>query len=130
VYTTYDDEGRATQTVSDTFYTARMLNQPNDILNLVLGYDIGGFSARVSMLYQDNIFKNPDFWMQQRVYSAKYTRWDISVKQDLPWYGIQLFVNINNLTGAIERDLNQKTLYPANEEHYGMSADLGFRVVI
>jgi hypothetical protein len=130
VYTTYDDEGRATQTVSDTFYTARMLNQPNDILNLVLGYDIGGFSARVSMLYQDNIFKNPDFWMQQRVYSAKYTRWDISVKQDLPWYGIQLFVNINNLTGAIERDLNQKTLYPANEEHYGMSADLGLRVVI
>ena len=130
VYTSYDDEGNMVQTVSDTFYTARMLDQPNDVLNLVLGYDFAGFSARVSLLYQDNIFKRPDFWMQQRVYSAKYTRWDISLKQDLPWYGIQLLFNINNLTGQSERDVNQKTLYPANEEHYGMSADLGLRVRI
>ena len=28
-----------------------------------------GFSARISMLYQDNIFKQPDFWMQNRVNS-------------------------------------------------------------
>jgi TonB-dependent receptor len=130
VYSSYDEEGNLTQTVSDTFYTSRMLNQPNDILNLVLGYDIGGFSARVSMLYQDNVFKHPDFWMQQRIYSAKYTRWDISLKQDLPWYGIQLLFNINNLTGQSERDVNERTLFPANEEWYGMSADLGLRVVI
>ena len=67
VSTTYDDEGNSTTTVADTSYTTRMLNQPNDVLNLVLGYDLGGFSARVSLLYQDNIFKRPDFWLQQRV---------------------------------------------------------------
>ena len=128
VSTTYDDEGNMFQTVTDTFYTARMLNQPNDVLNLVMGYDYQGFSARVSLLYQDNIFKRPDFWMQSRVNSAKYTRWDISFKQDLPWFGIQLLCNVNNVTGQSERDVNQKTLLPASEEHYGMSGNLGLRV--
>jgi TonB-dependent receptor len=130
VNTTYDDEGNMKQTVTDTFYTARMLNQPNDVLNLVMGYDYLGFSARVSLLYQDNIFRRPDFWMQNRVYSAKYTRWDFSVKQDLPWFGIQLLLNLNNLTGESERDVNQKTLFPASEEYYGMSGNLGLRVRI
>jgi TonB-dependent receptor len=124
----YDDEGNSVTVVSDTFYTTRMLNQPNDIVNLAMGYDLGGFSVRVSMLYQDNIFKNPDFWFQQRVYSAKFTRWDLSVKQDLPWFGMQVFFNINNLNGEDDIDLNAKNLYPANEQRYGMSADLGFVV--
>jgi len=124
----YDENGNLTETVTDTSYKSRLLNQPDDILNLVLGYDIGGFSARVSVLYQNNIFKQPDFWMQNRVNSTKYTRWDLSVKQDLPWFGVQVFFNVNNITGENELDVNQKTGFPANEQRYGMSADLGVRV--
>jgi hypothetical protein len=126
----YDDEGNLTQTVVDTFYATRLLNQPNDILNLSLGYDYKGFSARLSMLYQDNIFKRPDFWMQNRMYSAKFTRWDLAVKQNLPWFGIQLFVNLSNITAEEEIDVNQKTSYPATMQLYGMSADLGLRIKI
>jgi TonB-dependent receptor len=126
--TIYNDDGTYTQFSLDTSYQTRMLNQPNDIVNVVLGYDFGGFSARLSMLFQDNIFKQPDFWMQNRVYSAKYMRWDFSVKQDLPWFGVQLLFNFSNLTGEDELDVNQKTQYPANEQRYGMSADLGFRI--
>jgi TonB-dependent receptor len=124
----YDDDGNYSLTSLDTFYTTRMLNQPNDILNLTLGYDYMGFSARVSMLYQDNVFKMPDFWMQHRINSAAYTRWDLSVKQDLPWLGIQLFFNMNNITGENELDVNQRTGLPANVKRYGMSADLGLSV--
>jgi TonB-dependent receptor len=124
----YDENGMLTQTVNDTSYTTRLLDQPNDILNLVVGYDYEGFSARVSMLYQDNIFKQPDFWMQNRVNSEKYTRWDLSVKQELPWFGLQVFFNMNNITGENELDVNQKTGFPANEQRYGMSADIGVRV--
>ncbi len=125
---TYDDDGNATTTRLDTAYTTRLLNQPNDILNLTIGYDYMGFSARVSMLYQDNIFKKPDFWMQNRVNSATYTRWDLSVKQELPWYGMQLFFNMNNITGENELDINQKTSFAAYEQRYGMTADLGLRI--
>jgi hypothetical protein len=128
VTTEYDDMGNMTQTVKDTFYTTRLLNQPNDIVNVSFGYDFAGFSARLSMLYQDNIFKQPDFWMQNRVNSVAVTRWDLAVKQELPWFGIQVYLSLNNISGAKETDVNQKTLYPANIEYYGMSGDLGLRV--
>jgi TonB-dependent receptor len=128
VTTIWDDEGNQTQWVTDTSYAARMLNQPNDIVNLAIGYDYRGFSLRVSMLYQDNVFKRPDFWLQQRINSAKYTRWDLTVKQDLPWLGAQVFVNLMNITGENDIDINQKNLFPANEQRYGMAADVGVQI--
>ena len=102
-----------TRTVFDTSYSTRLLNQPNDIVNVSFGYDYRGFAARLSLLYQDNIFKKPDFWMQNRQTSAKFTRWDLSLKQDLPWFGIQLYMFLNNITGQREVDVNQKTVFPA-----------------
>ena len=128
VNTNYNEDGTFTRTVVDTFYTTRMLNQPNDIMNFAIGIDYKGFSSRLSMLYQDNIFKQPDFWMQNRVNSDKYIRWDLSVKQELPWYGVQLFLNLNNITGENDTDINQKTGFPVNIERYGMTGDLGVRV--
>jgi TonB-dependent receptor len=130
VNTSYDEDGNMTQSITDTSYTTRLLNQPNDIVNLSVGYDYKGFAARVSMLYQDDIFKKPDFWMQNRQNSAKFTRWDLSLKQDLPWAGIQVYLFLNNLTGEKEVDVNQRTLYPTRLQYYGMSADLGLRVKI
>ena len=126
--TNYNEDGTYTQVVTDTSYATRLLNQPNDILNVALGYDYRGFSMRVSMLYQDNIFKHPDYWMQQRVNSAKFTRWDVSVKQELPWFNLQVYLNLLNVTGENDVDVNQKNGYPASEQRYGMSADLGVRV--
>jgi hypothetical protein len=87
-----------------------------------------GFSMRLSLLYQDNIFKRPDFWMQNRVNSDKFSRWDLSVKQELPWLNMQVFLNINNITGADDIDINQKSLFPASEQRYGMSMDAGIRI--
>jgi TonB-dependent receptor len=112
----------------DTTYTSRLLNQPNDIMNVSVGYDLGGFSARASMLYQDNIFKRPDFWLQNRVHSDKYVRFDLSVKQRLPWYGIQIYFNLNNITGEDDVDINQKTGFPTYDQRYGMTAEVGTRV--
>jgi hypothetical protein len=128
INTVYDDEGNMTQTIKDTSYTTRLLNQPNDIVNISFGYDYAGFSTRLSMLYQDNIFKHPDFWMQNRVNSIAVTRWDLAVKQELPWFGMQLYLSLNNITGVMGTDVNQRTLLPASKEHYGMSGDLGLRV--
>ncbi len=124
----YDELGNFVQTIIDTFYTTRLLNQPNDILNFALGFDYKGFSGRASMLYQDNIFKKPSFWMQERVNSEKYIRWDLSIKQELPWYGIQVFLNLNNLTGEDDIDLNQKNNVAVSRERYGMTADIGLRI--
>jgi hypothetical protein len=82
------------------------------------------------MLYQDNIFKRPDFWMQNRVNSTTFTRWDVSVKQELPWFGMQVYLNLMNLTGEDDVDVNQKTGFTASEQRYGMAADFGVRIRI
>ncbi len=124
----YNEDGSYTRTINNTFYTTRLLNQPNDILNSAIGIDYKGFSSRLSLLYQDNIFKQPDFWMQNRVNSDKYIRWDLSLKQELPFYRIQLFLNLNNITGVDDVDLNQKNNYPVSIERYGMTGDLGLRI--
>jgi TonB-dependent receptor len=128
VNTVYSEDGTAVTNYIDTTYRTRLLNQPNDIANLALGYDYEGFSFRISMLYQDNIFKLPDFWMQNRVNSSKYTRWDISVKQALPWYNVQLFLDLNNITGTNDVDVNQRTSFLASEQRYGMTGDVGIRI--
>ncbi|MGD8779901.1 MAG: TonB-dependent receptor [Ignavibacteria bacterium] len=112
----------------DTTYSARLLNQPNDVFNVSLGYDYADFSLRISMLYQDNIFKRPDFWEQNRVLSSKYVRFDVSAKQKLPWYGLQVYVNLNNIAGEDDIDINKWTSYHTNRQRYGMTADLGLRL--
>jgi len=112
----------------DTFYTDKLQNQPDDIFNVQLGYDYEGFSARLSMLYQSKIFKSPDYWPELSEYSDEYLRWDFSVKQVFPWYGIQIFCNVNNITGAKDRDLVQGAKWDSSIQHYGMTVDLGVRM--
>ena len=112
----------------DTAFTDRLLDQPDNIANLSIGYDYEGFSIRVSMLYQDNIWTNSDIWPQTRASTAAYTRWDISVKQALPWYNLQLFGDLNNVNGADDVSVIQAaTGVPRSEQSYGLTADMGLR---
>ena len=112
----------------DTSFTDRLLDQPNHILNLTLGYDYKDFSIKFSWLYQDDVFTRVDFWPQLRSNTAAYNRWDIAVKQELPWFGLQVYGYLNNLNNA--KDENMLKMYtdvPRTLEHYGMSAEMGLR---
>jgi hypothetical protein len=111
----------------DTSFSDRLLYQPNNILNLSLGYDYEGFSVRLSMLYQDDIFTGPNFWPQLRSNTSAYRRWDISARQRLPWYGFELYGSLNNLNGAMDVSLLQGGGVPRSEQSYGMTAELGVR---
>ena len=113
--------------VIDTSYTDRLIDQPNDILNISLGYDYKGFSARVSMMYTNDIFTENSRYYDTRGYKDKFTRWDISLKQQLPIEGLQVFMNLNNITGAVDEYYIRGASYPVREEHYGMTIDLGLR---
>lgn len=114
-------------TYTDTFYTDRMIDQPNDVANLDIGYDYKGFSMRVSMIFQSNIFEQQAFYPPLRANTDKYLRWDLSVKQDLPWFGTQAFFDLDNIDRARDISLIQGTGFPQTEEHYGLTADVGLR---
>ena len=121
-------------TVIDTFYTDRLIDQPNEIMNLSLGYDYKGFSGRISMLYKTDVFTQTNFWPELRKTTDDYRRWDLSIKQKLPTKGLEIFFNANNLTEATDVDrfrgstsLNNSIGSLAAEQYYGKTFDLGFR---
>ena len=110
----------------DTSYVDRLIDQPKKIINFSIGYDYKGFSGRLSMLYKSDIFMSTNFWPELRVNTDDYTRWDISVKQELPIKGLSVFMNVNNITETV--DVNRfKYGSLSLEQHYGRTADLGFK---
>lgn len=128
----YTDARKVGRTIEyvDTSFTDRLLYQPNDIVNLSLGYDYQAFSIRVSMLYQADIFAGPNYWPQLRTTTSAYTRWDVSIKQELPWFGLQVHGDINNInaTNDVATINGIGVAVPQSEESYGLTADLGLRI--
>ena len=128
-YTDVRRVGRTLQYV-DTSFTDRLLYQPDNIVNLAIGYDLDGFSIRISMLYQANIFTGPNYWPQLRSSTSSYTRWDVAFKQDLPWFNLQLFGNLNNINGAEDISVIQGGIggtVPESQQDYGMTGAIGIR---
>ena len=118
----------------DTTYTDRLLDQPNEIINLSIGYDYKGFSGRLSMLYNDDVFMSTNFWPELRQTTDAYRRWDLSIKQELPYKGLSIYFNASNLTetndvnryrGITSEDAGSENL--ATEQYYGRTIDIGFR---
>jgi TonB-dependent receptor len=115
--------------IVDTTRTGRLIDQPNDILNITLGYDIGGFSARLSFLYQDNVLTTADTKQEELdKYTGAYYRWDFTAYQKLPWLeGLQLYLNINNITNRPDREFRSVLEKLSEVKYYGRTADLGIR---
>jgi TonB-dependent receptor len=110
----------------DTSFTDRLVDQPDNIVNLSLGFDYKGFSIRVAMIYQANIFTGPSQWPQLRGYTAAYKRWDIVAKQELPWFGVEIYTDLNNINSANDVQVIQGGP-PTAIEDYGFTADMGLR---
>ncbi|MCK5782601.1 MAG: TonB-dependent receptor [Flavobacteriales bacterium] len=112
---------------NDRTYTAALIDQPKDILNIGLGWDYKGFSARASMFYQTSVFKKSNQYIELSTYNDDYLRFDFTAKQKLPWAGIELYTNMNNITSAKDVTVVHATGYDANISNYGMTIDLGVR---
>jgi outer membrane receptor protein involved in Fe transport len=113
----------------DTTRSGRLIDQPNDILNLTLGYDIGGFSARLSFLFQDNVLRSADIKQEELdQYTGAYYRWDFTAYQKLPWLeGLQLYLNVNNIADRPDRQFRSVLEKLSDVQYYGRTADLGVR---
>lgn len=125
-YTYVKTTGRTPQYI-DTSFTDRLVYQPDNVLNLSVGFDYKGFSVRAAMLYQSDIFTGPSFWPQLRANTSAYRRWDLAAKQDLPWYGLQVYMDLNNINGASDISVIQGGGVPTSYQDYGMTADVGLR---
>ncbi len=112
-------------TVIDTFRTGPMPNLASDIANISLGYDIGRFSGRVSLLLQGKTLNFVGVRDELDGFTETYIRWDLSLKYDIAKY-LEIFGNWNNLTDRPDQSFMQTVNYPTAREFYGWTADIGF----
>jgi TonB-dependent receptor len=111
----------------DTSFIDRLIQQPNDVVNLSLGYDYRKFSILASMIYQSDVFNESDFYWTLRSDKTKYLRWDLAVKQGLPWNDLELYLDINDVNSEADIYTIRKNGFPTAEYNYGLTADLGIR---
>jgi TonB-dependent receptor len=114
-------------TVFDSTRTGRLINQPNNIVNASIGYDYNDFSARLSFLFQGNAVSYVGNFTEQDGFTRDYFRMDASVRQKLPWYGIEIFLDLANINGANNTSAQQSIGGFTNEQNYGLTANLGIR---
>ncbi len=109
-------------------YTQQLENQPEFFGNISLGYDIDGFSGRVSLFHQSDYFSSFSPSRRSDVLIAGYNRVDLALKQKVFDY-LTVLLNINNLTNLkdvnqIDNSVNQYIL-PNTSQQYGLSAEFG-----
>lgn len=116
-------------TTVDTTRSGRLINQPNDILNVTLGYDLGGFSGRISYQYTDNILRGVNSTYDELdSFTAPYRRLDFTARQKLPWIeGLQVYFNLNNITNTPDRQYLSTRNLLSSVEYYGRTAAFGVR---
>ena len=125
------DSRRNILTNYDTAYVDRLVKQPSFLANVSLGYDIGGFSARISFSYQADILNAPQTRPDgaDKEVTMAFSRWDLQVKQRIH-KRISLFVNMTNIFNCPDRSIREVTGYYSAVEYYGMGANLGVKVDI
>jgi hypothetical protein len=105
----------------------RLINQPNDVLNAYIGYDYEGFSGRLSFLFQGNSVSYIGPFAEQDGFTQDYVRVDASVRQKLPWAGLQVFLDVSNLNNRMNQALQASIRGFSSEQFYGLTANLGLR---
>jgi hypothetical protein len=111
----------------DSSRSGRLISQPNDIVNAFIGYDYKGFSARVSFLFQGNSVSGVGNFAEQDGFTRDYFRIDASVRQILPWIGLEVFLNINNVNSETNKAAQKSIGGFTFEQNYGLTGSLGLR---
>ena len=109
----------------------KLEGQPEFFGNFAMGYDLRGFSARLSVFHQSEYNRtfSPDGKSDTVVDS--FTRWDFVLKQEI-FKNASVLLNVNNFTNVEEgtSSLNRVQGWHLlnTSEVYGLTGDLGLRL--
>lgn len=115
----------------DTFDVKSLNQQPAHIVNFTIGYDLGAFSARLSMLYQSDVLTGHSRFPWKEQYKDSFLRFDLLAKVDMGFWakGLEVYGNFNNITGEkdvkFRRGINEPRL--TSSHNYGFTMDMGIR---
>ena len=109
----------------------KLEGQPEFYGNAAIGYDVDGFSIRVSVFHQSQFIQSYSADGLNDPVTNAFTRWDLSVKQEIADF-ISVLVSINNLTNTDEgtATINRVANWnlPTSRTRYGTTGDVGVRL--
>ncbi len=99
--------------------------------NVAVGYDIGGFSARVSVFFQEPYTYQFDSDGRAERYQNSFSRWDLLIKQQIT-DNFAVLLKVNNFTDYYEGNAYKNNIQgwnlPLYTQRYGPTANLVLRV--
>lgn len=114
--------------INNTFREGILPDQPQRVVNLNLGYEINGFSARLSMISQGRTLQFVGSREELDGYFSAFTRWDLALTQKIN-RNTKIYFNLNNFTNTPEVvTLGGNSAFPVEEEFFGWTMDLGLKV--
>jgi TonB-dependent receptor len=130
-----DSSGFIPQPIYGQQYKTRkgpMQDQPESILNIILGWDYKGFSSRVSYRYQAKTVESLD--ARYSVFDSYYdtfSLWDLMLNQKIT-KNISCYANLSNIGNHIDDYYFGKQpgrpALPTSSQFYGFRAQLGVKI--
>ena len=106
----------------------KLEGQPEFFGNIALGYDIGGFSGRISVFHQAEYNNALAATNQSYSINKAFTRIDLALKQRI-LNNFSLVLNVNNITNVEEGNFNYNGILDTKRfnrsEKYGTTIDFG-----
>ncbi len=115
----------------DTVRAGKLPGQPDVTASFTLGYEIGHFSARVSLAYQESILEELGSNEPVDQFSKGFSFWDLRVNQSFREYpNVTVFVSMNNFTSESEEQFvgGGDISIDTRDFSYGLTASTGVRV--
>ena len=109
----------------------KLESQPELFGNVAIGYDLDGFSGRLSVFFQGEYNRSYSAGRRGDPVVKDFSRWDLSLRQRIT-PNISVYCNLNNLTSVEEevyttdRVDNWDAL--RSSQRFGLTGDLGVRV--
>ena len=117
--------------IIETIYTTneRLVSMPSQsphIFNMSLGYDLKGFSARISGAFQGTKSSSYSLNKDFDRFDLEFWRWDASVKQRLGenW---SVFLNMNNLSNQQDISFTRNENFINTIQTFGWTGTLGIQ---
>lgn len=118
-------------TIIDTVRAGKLPGQPDVTAALTIGYEVGLFSARISLSHQQEILQAISTQSITDQLSDGFNFWDFRLNQSFRKFReLTFFININNLTSETERVFlgsGKDEAQLSQDFRYGMNASTGFR---
>jgi TonB-dependent receptor len=108
----------------------RMEGQPGSFGNVALGYDQGGFSARLSTFFQGDYLTTVSAFSLEDRYQKSYSKWDLALKQALPKLNTEVMLNVTNLTSFKEGNFWGYRNLDNGSTNYGIQVEFGIRITL